>query len=114
MNPKIIVEDMNNGYINLFKEWFFYRWYEYSAIWLNQLTTYKLMLDLYKKENKILLTCWFPENQLEKIEQLLQNKNIAYRIFEKDESKNKVFDWKNKIEINKQKLTEIKQKLIKF
>jgi len=114
MNIKTIIEEMNNGYVNLFKEGIFYRAYEYSALALANITKYKIMLDLDKKANKILITIGFPQNKLESIEEILKNKNIPYRIFEKNENKNKVVEWENFIEIDKQQLTETKQKLIKF
>jgi len=114
MNLKTIIESMNNGYINLFKEWIFYRAFEYSALKLSKLTWYKIMLDLDKKENKILLSCGLPTNKLEDIENMLKSKDIPYRIFEKTENESKVFEWKNFIEVNKQILIETKQKLLKF
>jgi len=49
-------------------------------LYLHKLVGYKLMIDVYKKENFVCLVCAFPENLLPEVENLLKKQNVKYRL----------------------------------
>ena len=110
-----MLEKVNDGYVNLFKEWYFWRAYEYSALYVNKLTGYKLMLDVYKSENFVSIVCGFGDNLLEEVVKLLDKEQVKYRLV-RNSSKwwddNEIIVWKP-IDINRDKLVKMKQKLMK-
>lgn len=109
----IFIEEMSNWYVNLFKVGIFWRAYEHSALYLNKIMWYKLCLD-FTSWNKLVLQVWFPEKNLDTIEELIKTDWYNYRKVNLKDSSWEYFDKWKMLEINKQKLNELKQKLITF
>ena len=104
MIPKeyIFIEDMSNGYVNLFKSGAFYRCYEYSAMYINDLMWYKFTLA-FSSANKVVLQVWFPLKSLEDVVSLLKQNNINHRIIDSKDYTWEYMDTGTNIDIDKEK-----------
>lgn len=113
--PKGIHYDnrLNDWFVNLYEQWIFIRCYEKSAICISELTWYKLYPNIDKKSWFIFLECGFPKDKKENILSKLESKWNFIRIIDKGWNINETF-WNNKLEIEKSKLIETKNNLIKF
>ena len=71
-------EGKNTGSIFLFKEGLFWRAYEHSAfLFVQHIKKYSITKKYYKNVNTEVVYCGFPENTLNEILKLVENKTIS-------------------------------------
>ena len=113
VKEKFTIEKFNNWYINLWNEGLFFRWYEFSALFLNEFFWYKMFLTVskwcYKKtdlenvdKSYLFLCAWFPVSKKEKFLEEIHKKWYFVRIMKLDEENVKndewvVFKWDRKL-----------------
>ena len=106
-------EKLDDWFLNLYEEWLFFRCFEYSAIFLSDLTWYRLYVNIDKKIWKIFLECAFPKNKLFWIVSLIEKQKYNIRIINKIGEIEETINGKN-VEKSNWKLIEIKKGLIIF
>jgi len=73
------------------------------------------MIDVYKKENFVCIVCWFADNLLDEVLNILKSNGVKYRLIRNPSKwgeENEIVEWKN-IKINRDELVKLKQKLMK-
>jgi hypothetical protein len=110
---KYSFEKLDDWFLNLYEEWIFTRCFEYSAIFVSDLTWYRLYANIDKKTWKIFLECAFPKNKLFEIVSLIENKQYNIRFVNKNKEIEETINGK-KLEKNSEILIEIKKSLIIF
>jgi hypothetical protein len=106
-------EKLDDWFLNLYEEWIFVRCFEYSAIFVSELTWYRLFANIDRKTGKIFLEIGFPNNKLNQIIKELEMKWYCLRIT-KLNWELKLSFWVLKLERNIEKLIKLKQDLVKF
>ena len=96
----VFIEEMSNWYVNLFKVWAFWRAYEHSAVYLHKIMWYKLTLD-FTSWNRVVLQVWFPEKNLDTVEELIKNDWYNYRKVHLKDANWEFFDTWIMLEIDK-------------
>jgi len=106
-------DKLDDGFVNLYKEWLFVRCFEYSAVLISQLTWYRLYANIDKKAWFVFLECGFTKVKLSEVQKELESKWFKIRIVEKDWNIIEII-WNNRLEKDSEKLINLKTNLIKF
>ena len=106
-------ESLDDGFINFYKEWIFYRCYEYSAMHMAEVTWYKIFLNINKKTWKVYLECWIPKDKFTQFQTLLDDQGHSYRISQNSGLIENCI-WQKKITKDVEELKKVKISLIKF
>jgi len=110
---KYSFEKLNDPFLNIYEQWLFIRSFENSAIFISQLTWYRLFPNIDKKTWKIFLECAFPKNKKSLIIKELEREWYNIRIIDKEWNIEETI-WNNKIEKDYKKLLDIKKTLTIF
>jgi len=109
----LILEKIDDWYINLYESWLFIRSMEYSAMLLNEVLWYKLYLNIDKKTWFVFLELWFPKIIKDEVIHKINSMWYFIRVISKD-NEITLFDWNDKILKDKNKLLELKNTMVKF
>ena len=110
---KILQENKNDWFINLYEQGLFVKSYEYSAMKIAEITGYRLMADIDKKSWMIYLTCAFPENKKNIIIAKLELEKINVRIKSKKWWTEEIYNWIS-LDKDNDKIIELKKSLVIF
>ena len=109
----MILEKIDDWFVNLYKKWIFTRCFEYSAVLVWKITGYKIYANIDKKTWFIFLELGFPKIKEKEILQKLENNWNFLRIIENKQDIEEII-WDKKLERDEDKLRKIKQNLINF
>jgi hypothetical protein len=110
----LIVEKLEDKYINLFEVWVFIRAVEYSALEITEHLKCRLYLNIDLRESFVYLEIWFPKSKKNEKIEILRTLWYNVRFFPR-EWEPIIFDeiWTN-IKRNKNDLLAKKKELVKF
>ncbi|MDD2870381.1 MAG: hypothetical protein PHS49_00175 [Candidatus Gracilibacteria bacterium] len=106
-------ENLNDGFVNLYKEGIFVRCFEFSAILVSELTGYRLYANIDRKTGFIFLELGFPKGYKEKVIKDLEIRGNFIRIIDKSGNITETIGV-NKLDKDSEKLINLKTNLIKF
>jgi hypothetical protein len=109
----LLIEQLEDTYVNLFESGIFIRWIEYSALIVSEIAWYKLYLNIDKKDNFVYLEVGFPLNKKQDVINSLVSLGYSVRFFSKIGIA-ETYPW-NKVDFkNKENLKLEKEKLIRY
>ena len=106
-------EKLDGWFLNLYEETLFIRCFEYSAVFIWELTWYRIFANINKKTWFVFLELWFPKTKLNEIVKKIENKWCFLRIIKNDWNLNSTI-WNIEFKRDKEKIIKYKNELIKF